>query len=66
MHTLRESSKVARERKDKKEKEMVKEGLLPPEVLLSTAGKEGAGDEEGVRRRLDEMGFRVGGDLAER
>ena len=65
VHTLRESSRVARERKEKKEKEMVKEGLLPPEVLLSTA-KEGGGDEEGVRRRLDEMGWRVGGDLAER
>lgn len=44
---------------------MVKEGLLPPEVLLSAA-KEGGGDEESVRRRLDEMGWRVGGDLAER
>lgn len=64
VHTLRQSADVARQRKDAKEREMVKEGLLPPEVLAQAASKEP--DDEGVRRRLDEMGYRVGGDLAER
>lgn len=70
VHALRESAHVAAQRKLKREKEMVAEGLLPPEALSRGADGLGSGEgeavDEGVRRRLDTMGFRVGGDLAER
>ena len=69
VHALRASSRVAAQRKLKREKEMILEGLLPPDAATSRPGDPntaGEGSDEGLRRRLDAMGFRVGGDLAER
>jgi hypothetical protein len=78
--TLYASALAARRRKERREREMVEGGLLPSDVLKSHLRGEGQaggggtalGEEEErelreeVRRRLDEMGERVGGDLAER
>lgn len=67
VRSLKHSSTVAQERKRKKEEEMVAEGLLPADVLSgSTASGSAEKIEEETRKRMDEIGFRVGGDLAER
>lgn len=70
--TLRASAKVARERRDARELEMVREGLLPanalkkPSAAGGASGVAGEQDDEDFRTRLEALGERVGGDLAER
>lgn len=74
--TLRLSSSVAKQRKTKQEKEMIAEGLLPASMatpMNASLGSDGSrtttggqDDEQDIKMRLDDLGFRIGGDLAER
>ncbi|CDZ98393.1 Transport protein particle (TRAPP) complex subunit [Phaffia rhodozyma] len=65
VQALRRSASVAQQRTKLREEEMVAEGILPQDVLKESEKQRLEGDG-GVGKRMEEIGFRIGGDIAER